>query len=259
MMDTEQLLSVLRRSVKGSVAGSDAVAVAYSGGVDSALIEALAREATRTVCYTCAAPGSHDMTRAPAWAAESAIELRMLRLDRVRLERLVVEACDVLHTDEPLRVAYTVPVICVLDESDEEVVLTGSAADELFGGYAKYLEDADPETRMEADLARAFEDARLLGAHAKSIGKRLESPFSSPEVVSFAKGLPTDRKLGHGNRKIILREAARSLGVLSHDSPKKAAQYSSGVMKEMKLMAKARGLELREWTAELAAKGRRIP
>ena len=258
-MDTEDLLKALRASVRDCVDGSAAAAVAYSGGVDSAVIEALARESTRTVCYTCAAPGSHDLARAPAWAAESGTELRMIQLDGRRLEQLVAEACDALRTDEPLRVAYTVPIICVLDESEQGVVLTGSGADELFGGYAKYQEEADPGPRMEKDLGRALEDIRLLGSYAESIGKRLEAPFCAPEVVSFAEGLPLERKLCRGDRKIILREAARSLGVLSHDSPKKAAQYSSGVMKEMKAMAKARGLELREWTAGLAGKGRRIP
>ncbi len=259
MMDAEGLLKPLRISIKACVDGQSSVAVAYSGGVDSAVVEMIARETATTVCYTCAVRGSHDHSRAPLSAEESGIKLKLIVLERERLAALVSKTCSALNTEDPLKVAYSVPVLCVIDECEQDVVLVGSGADELFGGYAKYLEDSDPESSMEKDLDKMLAENELLREYASSVGKRLEAPFCAPEVISFAKGLPLDRKLGAGNRKIVLREAARSLGVLSHDSPKKAAQYSSGVMKEMKAMAKERGVGLREWTAELAAKGRRIP
>ncbi|MGD9962389.1 MAG: asparagine synthase C-terminal domain-containing protein [Thermoplasmata archaeon] len=259
MMDAEGLLKPLRISMKACVAGQSSVAVAYSGGVDSALVERIARESTRTVCYTCAVRGSHDHFRAPLSAEESGVELRMIVLERDRLSALVSKACAALDTEDPLRVAYSLPTMCVIDGCSQDVVLVGSGADELFGGYAKYLVDEDPGTSMGRDLDKMLAETELLAGYARSVGKRLEAPFVAPKVVSFAKSLPIQRKLGSGNRKIVLREAARSLGVLSHDSPKKAAQYSSGVMKEMRALAKESGKGLREWTSGLAAEGRRIP
>lgn len=258
-MYSDDLLRLLRRATGRCVAGSDVAAVAYSGGVDSAVIEALAREKTRTMCYTCAFPGSHDHTRTPISAAESGIDLRLLNLCHENLEDVARKTCAALDTEDPLRVAYSIPLITVVDRCDEDVVLVGSGADELFGGYAKYLEEEDPAGSMVKDLEKALAENASLAAYARSVGKRLEAPFMDSEVVSFAAGLPLDAKLGRGNRKVVLREAAKSLGVLSHDSPKKAAQYSSGVMREMRRMASERGTGLREWMAELAADGRRNP
>ena len=258
-MDTDEMLRLLRDSTKECVTSSDTVAVAYSGGVDSAVVEKVAREFARTIGYTCAVQGSHDHGRAPIFAAESGVEIHMTVLDREKLVGFVSKACSILKSSDPLRVAYTVPILCVIDASEHDVVLVGSGADELFGGYAKYLESVDPSAAMVNDIKKMQVENASLKEYAKSIGKRMEAPFISQELMSFAKGLPVDRKLGHGERKIILREVAKALGVLSYDAPKKAAQYSSGVMKEMKCMAKEQGKELRVWTEETAAAGRRIP
>jgi len=258
-MDTDEMLRLLRSSTKECVAGSDTVAVAYSGGVDSAVVEKVAREFAKTVCYTCAVRGSHDHGRAPISAAESGAALQMVVLDQQRLVELVSKACSVLKSSDPLRVAYTVPILCVIDASEQDVILVGSGADELFGGYAKYLDNEDPSAAMVHDIKKMQVENASLKEYAKSVGKRVEAPFVSHGLMSFAKGLPIDRKLGQRERKIILREAAKALGVLSHDTPKKAAQYSSGVMKEMKRMAKGQGMELRGWIEGMAAIGRRIP
>lgn len=258
MMDADGLLKLFRVSVKECIASSRSVAVAYSGGVDSAVVERVAREFAATTGYTCAVRGSHDHARAPLMAAESGVDLRLVDLDRHGLVELVGKACRVLGTDDPLRVAYSVPILCVIDACEEAVLLVGSGADELFGGYAKYLDHEDPESAMASDIKKMQMENELLREYAKSVGKELGAPFVSEALVSFARGLPTARKLGGGERKIVLREAAKALGVLSHDAPKKAAQYSSGVMREMRRMSKEEGKELRAWTAE-AAKGRRIP
>lgn len=258
-MDTEELLGLLRSCVKARLAGSQVAAVAYSGGLDSAVIEALAREAARTVCYTCAVPGSHDHARAPTSAAESGIELHMLELDREALEALVVKTAKALGTTDPLRIAYTIPILGVVHGCEEEVILTGSGADELFGGYAKYTEESDPGAMMERDLQKMLVESRSISDYGRSSGKRVEIPFAAPELVSFSRRLAIDRKLVRGERKVILREVAKSIGVLSHDIPKKAAQYSSGVMKELRKMAKEQGKGLGEWVEETVAKGRRMP
>lgn len=257
-MDSDELLRLLRDSVKTCVSSAGSVAIAYSGGVDSAVVERLARDEAKTVAYTCAVRGSHDHGRAPTSAEEGGVDLRMLTLDEQNLADAVWKTSSVLGTTHPSRIAYTVPVVCVIDACEQGVVLVGSGADEIFGGYAKYADDPDAEASMDRDLQKMVSEHVLLKRYASSLGKRLEAPFVAPDIVAFARSLPTDRKLG-GNRKAVLRDAAKALGVISHDAPKKAAQYSSGILKEMRRLAKAKGMELGEWTAETAVGGRRIP
>lgn len=259
MMDAEALLKLLKVSVLRCIGSSRSVAVAYSGGLDSAVVERIAREHAETRCYTCAVRGSYDHIHAPESADEDGIDLELIDLDRARLTELVSKACTVLDAREPLKAAYSIPILCVVDASREEVVLVGSGADELFGGYAKYLESDDPESEMAEDIKKMQIEHDLLKIYAESVGKRLEAPFTSPDIIAFARGLPTLKKLDATERKIVLREVARILGVSSHDSPKKAAQYSSGVMREMKRMARERGVGLLEWTVEAAVRGNRIP
>lgn len=258
-MDTEELLKALRKSTERCVAGSASVAVAYSGGLDSAMVEALARERSKTVAYTCAVAGSHDHSRASLSAAESGVDFRLITLDGERVTDLVRTACSVLNSHDPLRAAYTVPILGSIQECGEEVVLAGSGADELFGGYAKYQTDERPEESMVSDQGKMLSEVEALRAHAVSMGKRFEVPFASPELISFSGRLALDRKIRDGDRKVILREAAKEMGLISHDLPKKAAQYSSGVMREMKRMARERGLGLREWTVKIASEESRIP
>ncbi len=258
-MDVDILLRILRDAVRDYVADADRVAVAYSGGLDSALVERLAREMARTVCYTSAVPGSHDHRRAPVCAAEEGADVRMITLDGPSVRALVSEASAAIGSTDPMRVAYSIPIVSVIGSAEERVVLTGSGADELFGGYAKYLSDDDPSASMTRDTKKMQLENGLLQRYAESRGRRLAAPFALPEVVAHAGTLPAGRKLRGAERKVILREAAMSLGVLSHDSPKKAAQYSSGVLKEMRRMAKAEGRDLREWTEAVAAEGHRIP
>jgi asparagine synthase (glutamine-hydrolysing) len=58
-------------------------------------------------------------------------------------------------------------------------------------------------------------------------------PFAERELAMLGEGLPVSFKIRGGVRKAVLREAALILGLPREiaNRPKKAAQYSSGVMK----------------------------
>jgi asparagine synthase (glutamine-hydrolysing) len=66
-------------------------------------------------------------------------------------------------------------------------------------------------------------------------GRYLEPrfPFSDERIVSLALSMPLDFKIKEETRKLVLRRAAYQLGLPQDiaEIPKKAAQYSSGVLK----------------------------
>ena len=244
------LLSALRDSITSAIGKERTVAVAYSGGLDSSLIARLAKESVDVKCYTCAMAGSFDADHALAFAAEDGLDLTMIVVGRESLAGLVARTGMLLNSDDPVRIAYTIPVICVLERCAETTVLVGSGADELFGGYAKYSTATDPTAIMRSDLSKMLVEDNVLRMVAKALGKRLESPYVSEVTLAFSASLPMTLKISGNDRKVLLRKAAASLGLLSHDRPKKAAQYSSGLMKEMKRQAGSSHTSLSDWVRQ---------
>ena len=120
--------------------------------------------------------------------------------------------------------------------------MLGQMADELFGGYAKYQRalagsgERAAASMMEADVlgcgARGF--VRDEAACCRWLEPRF--PFADERVLEFGRGLPVTMKIRDGERKAVLREAARLLGLPEGiaKAPKKAAQYSSGVEKMLR-------------------------
>lgn len=253
MTRPQELLAVLRTAVSEAVSGETVIAVSYSGGLDSSVIAALASEVCDVRAYSCATEGSFDARNVERCAQEEHLTLTMIRMTPADVAHYVKRTASVLGSLGPVPIAYTLPILRVLDECSERTVLLGSGADELFGGYAKYSLLPEPEAAMAKDLSKMESELRLMGSYAETKGKRLASPFTARPVIDFASALPTDRKISKDARKIVLREAAAVLRLPSSTRPKKAAQYSSGILREMQRQAKAARLTLGEWTARISA------
>jgi len=254
MTDVDQLLSVLRGSMKKIAGEEKEVAVAYSGGLDSSVVVALAKELAGVRGYTCAVPGSFDDKHVPEAARLDGIETATIHLADADLVKYIVRSAGVLGTVSPVPIAYTIPVLCALDGCRERLLLVGSGADELFGGYAKYQGHSDPEASMSSDLVKTLAEAQLLQVEAGRLGKRIGFPFTDEAVIMAALSIPVERKVDVSGRKLVLRDIGKLLAPHSADKPKKAAQYSSGVMKEMERLAKADRLDLHDWTSAICAR-----
>ncbi len=254
MTDATQLLAVLRSSMRKLAGEEEVVAVAYSGGLDSSIVVALAKELTRTTGYTCAIPGSFDDKHVAEAAQHDGVGTKTIHLTDEELTYYVRRAASVLGTLNPGSIAYTIPILCVLDKCEEDLLLVGSGADELFGGYAKYQASTDPEAAMSSDLVKSMAEAQLLQAEAARLGKRVGFPFTDESVVMAALSVPVHDKVDISGRKLILREVGRALQLHSADRPKKAAQYSSGVLKEMERLAASARMEFHDWTTMVASR-----
>jgi len=252
-MDSGQLIRLLSESVARALHDGGPAAIAYSGGLDSSVVAALASRFAKVTCYGSGTVGSNDAEVAERSAREQGLDFVFLEIGDENIIQGARIAASILSTDDPLRIAYIIPVAEVIRRSSERKVLAGNGADELFGGYAKYLSAKDPQSVMSDDLEKMLCEASDLAVYAGSLGKTVGFPFASEEVVAFARRLPLDRKIDGGVRKVVLRDAAKSLGLLSHDRPKKAAQYSSGILKAMERRARTRGLSVSEWVKEVLA------
>jgi asparagine synthase (glutamine-hydrolysing) len=118
------------------------VGVLLSGGIDSALVAAMAADAGfKTPCFTV---GYRDQTSACEIddAAHTAKVLglphHVVRVDHEDLWQALESA--VVATEEPLVTTSVLPMwyLCQRARQDVTVVLTGQGSDELLGGYRRY-------------------------------------------------------------------------------------------------------------------------
>ena len=258
-MEATEAIDLLRESTRKIASGQPHVSVAYSGGLDSSVIAAIAREFATVHCYACAVEGSFDAGNAASRAESESLDFTLIPLNTGQMPSIVREAVELLQTLNPLQLAYTIPILTVLKESTENLVLAGNGADELFGGYAKYASAKDPSKLMADDIDKMLQEGERLKAAAIHFKKHIGFPFASEKLMAFSRSLPLDRKITPFTRKVILREVARNLGLPSHNLPKKAAQYSSGTLKEMEKLARAEGISLSEWTRRIAGATGRSP
>ncbi|HVE67624.1 MAG TPA: asparagine synthase (glutamine-hydrolyzing) [Solirubrobacteraceae bacterium] len=153
-----ELEDELRASVRRRLMADVAVGTMCSGGLDSSLITAFARdEHPRIVAYNAAVvdqPGADEGPWAELVAGALGVELRTARLDADAWRAGLVPA--VVHNELPLIHESSVPMamIAAMAHGDGvKVLLSGEGADELFAGY-DFLHPAEYAALLPAALRR---------------------------------------------------------------------------------------------------------
>jgi asparagine synthase (glutamine-hydrolysing) len=245
----EQILNVLQNAVREYVAGR-AVGVLFSGGLDSTIIAKIAADYGRVKLYTIGTEGAHDLLVARETAEELSLDWAPILLDEKAIIANLIPLSRLLGDQAPLPLSYEMPLFVVASVSIESILLSGQGADELFGGYSRYLLMDDNQlaegmkSDIEALLSRGVDGENRIASHFR---KQILHPYLHPTVVREASLLPLRQCIDGQSRKVVLRDIAMLLGLTQVAvRPKKAAQYGSGVMKVMKAEAKRLGVGLRE-------------
>ncbi|MDD3232882.1 MAG: asparagine synthase-related protein [Candidatus Methanomethylophilus sp.] len=233
------------------------VAVAFSGGLDSGLVAALAaRHAARVTLYTAGFPASPDVRAARELAPKLGLELQVLPLTETDLIPLLQDEIAVTGTASPLVLAFELPLFLVLRECRERTVIGGQGSDETFGGYAKYrkLDDLALRESMAADLERLMAETQPHEAKvAAHFSRDLGYPYLDRGLVDLLRQTPAAalRPPDDDRPKRVLRDVAAGLDLSFLDRPKKAAQYGSGFMDAVHRICRVRGITYNELVAEL--------
>jgi asparagine synthase (glutamine-hydrolysing) len=253
--DDAAAVDTVRRAVDDTLAGlDDGLAVAFSGGVDSALVAAGAPDAP---CYVVGFPDAHDVTAARAAAAAMDRELRVVALDHADLERAVPEVVAATGRTNAMDVTIALPLYLVAERAAADGydrLALGQGADELFGGYAKVVDPADDD-RVAATTVRGA-TREVVGSlpdqlerdtlALRAAGVDPVVPLLADGVVEAALPLPDHLLATADERKVALRRAAADrLPASVVDADKKAVQYGSLVSRELDRLARRAGFKRR--------------
>jgi asparagine synthase (glutamine-hydrolysing) len=254
--DRERALAAVESAVTASVESvdDDGLAVAFSGGVDSAVVAAGVPDAP---CYVAGFEGSHDVAAATNAAEEMDRAVTIVELTHDALEEAVPELVSILGDTNPMDIQIVLPLYLVAKRAAADGydrLAVGQGADELFGGYAK-VQKAPDDPRVEAATVRgaAREMVRTLPAQLerdvltlRAAGVEPVAPLAHDDVVAAALELPEDLLVDGDQRKVALRAAARTLvpdSVAAAD--KKAVQYGTYTSRELDRLARQAGFKRR--------------
>jgi asparagine synthase (glutamine-hydrolysing) len=249
-LDEERGIKVLMRSLDCSIRMrvGEKTGILFSGGLDSSITALLASKYSDVVLYTAGVEGSQDLEWARKVSEMLGLELRERVFTKEDVEETLPKVMFAIEEPNPMNLAIGIPLYFATEAASKDgvkVLLSGQGADELFGGYVKYLKEPalmikDIMELGDRNLARDDKIAMLNGVEGRY-------PFLALPVVWAAMSIPTELKIRNGVRKYILRRTAEELGLPAEVAwrEKKAAQYGSGAQKLLERIAKERGMTLR--------------
>ena len=255
MAEYEDLGRSIEESVRRACEGKE-VGVAFSGGMDSGILAALASKYARMVtCYTCGTDDSFDVAAGKELAEKLGLPWVHCRISKENIEDTIRELILATGVSDPFTISYELQLFCVCREADERIILSGQGSDEYFGGCASSVNDDDAEYAAFTDwgierMMKVSQPCEL--AMAKHFGKKLRYPYLDEHLLECIGELDPDelRPRSLDERKSVLKTVATDLGfpILAHRT-KKASQYGSNTTELIRDTAKSKGLRYNGYIA----------
>ena len=266
----ELLMDDLYSAVLKRVENITDVGLIFSGGVDSTILALILKEIaqkrndTNTVeegivkalnvkLYSVGVENSQDIKFSKKIAEELNIPLKTIIIDETTVKESIKPVLTAIEDDNIMKLGVGMTIYLAtkaMKEDGIKVALSGQGADELFGGYNRYLKHFEENSLIDAyfsldeeiyhDIANMYHvNLERDDAVSMANGVELRVPFLDKDIIDLALDIPGKYKIKNGEdllRKHILRDVAKFIGVPDYIAlrPKKAAQYGSGINKILK-------------------------
>jgi len=262
----KQLQTLLSESMKERLSDTRKTAVAFSGGLDSSLVAMLARICGLEVqLITVGLDYQRELHHARAAAKALELPLHIQTYTKEDVKQTLPKILWLIEEPDVTKVGVAIPIYWTAEIASKlgfHILLAGQGADELFGGYQRYLRDYAAgndvvRDSMYHDVTTSHEKNFQRDNQACSFHKvELRLPFADQNVVNFSLMVPIHLKIESPEdhlRKRILRLTAQNLGMPPFivNRRKKAVQYATGVNKALRRLARRENLTLREYVRRI--------
>jgi asparagine synthase (glutamine-hydrolysing) len=211
---------ILVASVQRQMMGDVPVGVFLSGGLDSAIVAAIAARhaearGERLQTFAVGTHDSADLLAARVVSRHVGSEHHERLYDAREAVRVLPDVVRSIEHFDPSLVRSAVPnfLLAEMTAQHVKVVLTGEGADELFAGY-EYLRGFRAPEALQAELMRTVHGLHNLNLQrcdrvTMAHGLEARVPFLDRQVIAFAFGLPMAWKLSAPGEleKRLLRRA----------------------------------------------------
>ena len=263
----KRLQVLLEESIRRRTHDVKEVAVAFSGGLDSSIVAYLASKLGVKVNLLQVSMENQAETEEAIEASNQLnLPLQVHLFKDSDVEKILPAVVALIEEPDPVKASVGLPFYWAAEKASEagfHVMLAGQGADELFGGYQRYVNEYCREG-SEAVRKTMFND--VVRIHESNLERdlkitifhdvELRLPFASFELAAYALSLPIECKMEQKPdtlRKLVLRKVALDVGMpnVMVDKPKKAVQYSTGINNAIKRVAKKQGKTVNEYLGEL--------
>ena len=246
--DVAKIDKMLRLSVLKRVEGLRELGVIFSGGLDSSYLALLLKEMSENIplkitLYAVGAEGSKDVEAAIYASKFLNLDLEICEVTEELVREALPDVVKSIGDDNLMKVGVgltTYFATKMVARDGMKVAISGQGADELFGGYKRYVQsfiDGTLNYDLRVDISNMYH-VNLERDDACSMlnGVELRLPFLDKKLVELVLNIPDNKKIVsmHDDmRKSILRKLAFEEG-LDYEiayRPKKAAQYGTGIDK----------------------------
>ena len=261
------LQKLLEESTRERLRDADNAGIAFSGGLDSSIIARIVRESeTSAQLISVCLKGQPAELHADIAARALQMPVTIRTYDVADVANALAKVLWLIEEPDAMKASVAIPLFWSAQFASKlgcNVLLAGQGADELFGGYSRYLttyKTGGPGKVAESllhDTLKSYQtnfqrDEPLCTYH--KIELRL--PFVDTSVVRFALDLPIHLKIQSADdllRKRILRQLAKAMGIPAFiaEKPKKAIQYDTGVDKALRHLARTKDLTLHDYIRQV--------
>ena len=261
----ELLRDDLYSAVEKRVNNISNIGLIFSGGVDSTILAVLLKQIAEKrnnndnsiplniKLYSVGVENSQDIKFSKEIAEELDLPIKTIIIDENTVKESINPVLTAIEDDNVMKLGVGMTIYLAskaMKEDNVKVALSGQGADELFGGYNRYLKHFSENSLFDAyfaldeeiyhDIANMYHvNLERDDAVSMANGVELRVPFLDMDIIGLALDIPAKYKIRNNEdllRKHILRDVAKSIGVPDYiaDRPKKAAQYGSGINKILK-------------------------